>query len=235
MSNYEEKFKIEEAIQQRRAKIQAAAFLDRGKSANIPDQHLRINEKTFLYLLDANYYDDIEKFANSLYNTESMLNTPLILIDGGNEEVRKRAGFALLFRIILFDKWGMYKDCRSLVHQLQNINSFVDVTSGDEITRNSIASELKYYDGLFIGEFGRELFKPNWDTGTFFDEILSCRIDNIRPTIISFSDPINSFDKNKETQAAMGKLNMDCGRYLASFSIEEYNKDKAIRVRVNNK
>lgn len=233
MTDYEQKFKMEEAIQQRRAKIQAAAFLDRGRSANIPDQHLRINEKTFLSLLDPNHYDEKEELANSLYKTEIMLNTPLILIDGGNEEVRKRAGFALLFRIILFDKWGMYKDCRSLVHQLQNINSFVDI-SGEEVSRNSLASELKRYDCLFIGEFGRELFKPNWDTGTFFDEILSSRIDNVLPTIISFSDPINSFDKNKETQAAMGKLNMDCGRYFASFCIEEYNKNNVIRVRVKN-
>jgi hypothetical protein len=234
MTNYEKNFKIEETIQQRRAKIQAVAFLNRGKSANIPEQHLRINEKTFLSLLDNNSHEDKNEFTHDLYNTEIMLNTPLILIDGGNEEIRKRAGFALLFRIILFDKWGMYKDCRSLVHQLQNINSFVDI-SGEEVSRNSLASELKRYDCLFIGEFGRELFKPNWDTGTFFDEILSSRIDNVLPTIISFSDPINSFDKNKSTQAAMGKLNIDCGRYLASFCIEEYSKDKVIRVRVGNK
>jgi hypothetical protein len=188
-----------------KAKQKALAFLRRGQKANIPDKHFRINANQFAELIDFTYVKDNKRayrelfgenysatnqqeFASCLYdNAEKLLEMNYIIIDGGNSEARRRAGSALLFRLILCDRWGMYKECSELSHKFQTINA-----DGGDIHRNVIASQLKKYDILFISEFYPKLMSVHFETGSFFDEVLVARRYSHKTTIISFSEPMQS-------------------------------------------
>jgi hypothetical protein len=220
----------EEMIKASRARQMVLAILYKAKEAGIPDKFMRINEDTFSKLLSPEYHgksEGVKEFAHSLYNDpEILLNRDFITIDGGNYEARKMAGFAILFRMIAYDKSGMYKDCNWLINKLQTINSM------EGMTRNNITEELKPYGVLYVGEFLKKGFSPHFETGRFFDEIFTERIDNSLPTIISFVDPISN--KSMSEKADDGDLNMDCGRYLASLSVTGMTTNKVLRIRVKN-
>lgn len=210
----------------RRARAQALAIIRRGRDAKIPERFLRIDEESFRNLLCEKYHKDLQKLSSFIYNDANhLLEKSFIAIDGGNTDIRKRAGFALLFRLIACDKFGLYMECSSLVHKLQSIKS----TS--EISRNDLVEELKSYDILFISEFSRSIFKPHWESGEFFDEILSHRENYSKPTIISFSEPMKTLG-DLEKEAAKEGFNKDCGIYLAGLLYKEKQTDSVFRVRV---
>lgn len=202
----------EEIIEKRRARQVASAILERAKAANIPDRYSRINKESFRQLLYPEF-KPINEVANYVYDKPlELLKKDFALIDGGSEESRLKAGFAILFRLIACDKNGTYRDCGELWHKFQNI-SFAKGFS-----RNEIAEELKEYDVLFIGEFDRKSFNPHFESSSFFDEVLSDRINNARITIVSLVHPIEDNTKTKEQQAAEGELVSSCGKYLTRLS-----------------
>ena len=197
----------------RAIRMQARAYLQRAKTAGIPNKYMRIKKDIFVQLLCNDFHINPINVANFVYDQpESLLTVPVITIDGGTIESRKKAGFALLFRLIACDKFGIYKDVNDLSHKLQSIKS-----SGN-ISRNELSDLMKKYDVLFLSEFSQASFNPHFEAGSFFDEFLSARIDTEKPTIISFSEPI----KQEESVLDSSIADVHCGRYLLSYSIKEY-------------
>jgi hypothetical protein len=205
---------------QRRARELALAFIKRGKDAGIPPKYLCINESSFVEILDDYHGDKKYDLAKKIYHDSNwLLSIPVILIDGGDIESRKKAGCAILFRMISFDRRGSYNACHDLTKKFQSFNDTMDVN------RNDLAEEMKSYDVIFISEFedSDKLFSPHCETGAFFDEVLGHRIDFVKPTIISFSRPIN-----RESPIR----NKDCGEYLANMSIKDKSTDSILRIKV---
>lgn len=163
--------------------IQVAAILKRAKNANIPDRYVRINAQRFLFLLDDKYHLNKKKTTYHVYReANSLLKTPFVFIDGGNPDARKEAGFAILFRLIACDTFGNYCDCNPIT------NKFRDM----KYDRNGLALELKNQDVLFLGELSLQQFDIRYHGGKFMDDVLTYRYDNLKPTIISFVEPIES-------------------------------------------
>jgi len=202
-----------EAENVRKARQKALAFLRRGQKANIPKQHLRVNHSQFAELLDLAYIKENKKayrevfgedysaenereFADYLYNNpDKLLNLNYIVIDGGNAEARRRAGHALLFRMILCDEWGMYRECSELSHHFQSIN-----TDDGDVHRNVLVNQLKKYGVLFVSEFYPKLMSIHFETGSFFDEFFVARRYSEKVTILSFSVPMTPANKLKNTE-----------------------------------
>lgn len=219
----------------RKVRQKALAFLRRGRLALIPEEHLCINKENFSDLLDEQYILDnateykkifgnnykaktTEDFAEYVYNnTDDILKKDIIIIDGGNALARRRAGFALLFRFIVSDKWGLYKECVALAHKFEMLDSSLD------FTRNDWVDVLKTQDVIFISEFEPSFFNEHFWVGTFFDEFLVTRSMDHKSTIISFSYPLS-----KETILK----NTKCGRCIADFSARINPSRQAFRVRV---
>jgi len=236
MSSEELKIYQEEMAKKLRIRQQALAIIKRAKNADIPETEMRIKESEFRGLLDDSYYSssnhlmgkmtkqEIDKFSNNIYTIpETILKTPFILIDGGNMYTRKRAGFALLFRAIAWDKIGMHIGCPKATHSLHSIK-----TMGD-LSRNEYADELKSYDILFLSECTRELFKPAFETGSFFDEILENREINGKTTIISWMNKIASQGVDSKERCS----DTSAGQYMMMFSEADSSLYKNImRIRV---
>lgn len=201
---------FEKIRRERRSRSLALAFLKRAKAAGIPDKYLRIRKDRFKGLLSVSYHKDVDVIANFVYdNTAKLVKTPYVLIDGGDQSARTMAGFAILFRMIVSDKIGLYRSCSDLYHKLSTWHIL------DDMHRNKLADMLKDYDVLFISEFHANLFKPKYDTGTFFDEILTERYNHNRPTIISFTQALS---KESRIQNAA-----NCGSTLASLTHKVYS------------
>lgn len=230
-------------IRQQRARQMARAIIDRSREAGIPEKYLRLKEELFREVLcdrfhkiskneelpEENFPRSVEDFSNSVYNNPSfLLKRDFIVIDGGDFNARQRAGFAILFRMISYDKRGMYVDCTSLSHKLQSINS----TYG--ITRNDLTDELKRYDLLFIGDFNKKIFSPHFETGSFFDEILAERVTRSKTTIVSFTAPIDDVKKSREEMARDGSLDAGCGFHFANLSFTNKSTNSILRVRVKS-
>ena len=227
---------IKDMIDARDAKRKALAFLRRGRTAHIPSEHMRVNKDQFSELLDADYiernskaYKDIfgedysakdpKSFSEYLYdNADKLLNTNYIVIDGGNAEARRRAGCALLFRLILCDKWGIYKECSKLAHVFQTVH-----VDGSDPHRNDLANELSKYGIVFMAEFYTQLMNVHFDTGTFFDEVFVARRYANKPTIISFVEPIEKGNEIKHK---------DFGVTFADFSHQIKPSKKVLRIKV---
>lgn len=205
--------------EERNIKQRIIAIIQRGKDAGIPDRHLRIPEEDFRNLLSESYHKDVKGFASLAFNRaeEKLFKRPFILIDGGDIENRKRAGFALLFRMIACDRRGSYKTCQELIHKFQTIKV------EDGVNRNQYADELKTYDILMLSEFSRSMFSSHFESGSFFDEVFSFRSDNMKPTIITSSDIIDPKNPIRHK---------DCGEYFANFSVKDITTDEILRVRV---
>jgi len=227
---------IKEMSDKRKAKQKALAFLRRAKKAQIPSQHMRVNEVQFSELLDLSYIKENESeykyvfgdsfvagnckdFSHYVYeNAEKLLDLNYIVIDGGNADARRRAGHALLFRLILCDKFAEYHECSELSHVFQSIRS-----DGDRPHRNDMVSHLKKLGVLFVSEFYPKLMSVHFEVGSFFDEFLVSRRYSGRPTIISFSEPMTDEAKLK---------NKDYGVTLADLSWQLKPGKKVLRIKV---
>ena len=198
---------------------QVLAIIQRGRDAGIPERYLRIPEDEFSSLLCKDYHKDLKKFASSVYNnpTEALFKRPFIIIDGGNVEIRKKAGFAILFRMIACDRRASYRSCQELIHKFQTIKV------EDGINRNQFADELKVYDIVMMAEFNRSMFSAHFESGSFFDEVLGYRSDHMKPTIITYSEMVDEKNPIKHK---------DCGEYFANFSIKQNTNDDVLRIRV---
>ena len=195
---------LEGPLMEHFVRARALAFLKRGRSAGIPDRHLRINKESFVDMLFEEYHrGKLEETASFIYDSPmKLLEIPYIVIDGGDPYIRRRAGFALLFRLITCDRFGLYREAVDLAHKFRTPMAL------ESEGRNDLIEQLKSLDVLFIAELQPRLFPVNFDTGTFFDEILVSRENNIKPTILSFVDPVGD----------SSKFTVDCGDCLHRMS-----------------
>ena len=209
---------------EKKVRTRAVAYLRRAKEAGIPERFMRIGREDFQNLLYEGYHkdDSLEEMTSLIYDTpKKIFKLPFIIIDGGDELSRKKAGFALLFRLITCDHTGFYRGCKKLANNL----STWDKTEG--VGRNDFVEELKRYDVLFIGEFSRRVMSSYGDAGCFFDDFLEDRFDNAKPTIISFSQPI---------QESNAIDDLVCGKYLSDLSHKDISdpnpSEDLLRIRV---
>jgi len=212
----------------RRLNAQALAILRRAKDADIPPSEMRIGEATLKSILCPNYHngqEGIDELCHSIYHkADDLFNKQFIVIDGGDIIDRRKAGFALLFRMIACNYNGKFRSCSELTHQFQTINSTA------ELSRNDLADELKSYDVLFIDEFRRELIRTGFEIHWFLDEILSQRDLLRKPTIITFGNPLAGDDKS---QINLLTSVSDFGNYLCMLSHSDVKQnDKIMRIRV---
>ena len=205
----------------RRIKAQVQAIMSRAKNAGIPEKFMRVNQKGFESLLDPSYHKDVHKLSTYIYKHPlELMKKEFIVIDGGGVVERKRAGFAILFRLISCDKYGTYKNGGELAHQLQSIRSF-DQGEG----RNDITQALRMVDNLFLAECTHGDFRNNFETGRFFDEILTYRDDHTKPTIISFTNPLPVGNGAVNSENEMTDTDR-FGQYMCSISRSHKNNDK---------
>jgi len=222
----------EEIAKLRRARQMAVAIIRRSREAGIPEKYMRLRQEEFASILDPDFHGGPKKgvpaFASDIYTKpDFLMKRDFIAIDGGNFEARQKAGFAVLFRMIAYDKRGQCFICDSLRHKFQTINST------EEITRNDLTEEIKSYDIVFLNEFNRHSFDPHFEHGSFFDEILTERINMERPTIVGFVNPISSIE-DREKLAEAGKLDSGCGRHLAWLSLTPQTTKSVLRIRVKS-
>ncbi len=215
----------------RRVILMAKTIMDRAKNAGIPDKFLRINQSEFKKLLDTDFHDkEVEKISTYIYKQPlKAIRQEFFVIDGGTILERKKAGFALLFRFIACDRYGLHRNCSELAHQLQSIKSM----GYDGPNRTEVTEQLRDIDILFISECSTYDFKRNFETGKFFDEILTYRDDNSKPTIISFSSvlPVSAAT---ETPNNVMKDREQFGQYLCDISQSAMNKDsRFLRIKVD--
>jgi hypothetical protein len=208
---------------QRRTFAQARAIIQRGRSAGIPKEFLRIPQNEFEELLDPKFHST-KKFAETVYKRPQVLfEKPFIIIDGGTPASRKKAGFAVLFRMIACDKHGLTEDCGRMSSKFE---TFVSDGEG----RNEMASRMEKEQILYVQEFHPRRFSIHLaHSGNFFDQILGHREDYSKPTIVSFCAPLENGVINSGNA-----INDDrCGTYLSMLSHADNNKnEKVFRIRV---
>lgn len=209
----------------RRVLSQANAIIKRAKAAGIPDKYMRINQTEFLSLLDGNYHKDTVKLADFIYKTPlKLLKKEFVVIDGGSIVGRKKAIFAILFRLIACDKYGEHWDSTNLSHQIRDgkINS-------DGMYRNDITSRLRSTDVISIADILMKDFPTTFDTGRFYDDFLSYRDDYVKTTILSFANPVNS--KTIDSTNWMDQERF--GQYVCSAAQSDITNDsRFLRIRI---
>lgn len=236
LEEYQETMSLKRRVQQ-----QALAILKRAKDAGIPPQDMRIPQDEFEGMLDPSYFSLVEEkltlkdskektslLCKELFTIpEKILSVPFIIIDGGNPYERKRAGFALLFRAIAWDKIGKHQ---SFVHTVHSLNTW-EGSNGQN--RTEIVSELKEYDILFISECSVRDFKPTLEGGSFFDDVLQDREVEGKTTILTFPS-ITSKGVINSTEDSSDHI---AGQYMSMFSQADsekrYNNMLRIRVKSN--
>jgi len=206
-------------VQQRRKATKAVAFIERGKWAGIPEKHLRIKQDEFRKLLYDNFYGgakQTKELVEYVYvHPENICNTSFITIDGGDVPSRKKAGYTLMFRIILCNKWGYHVQCSHLL-------SLFQAGFAKDLERAETIKDLQKYDVLFISEINQKIVDSRAMIGSYFDEILDTRADRGKVTIISFASPISQ----------SSRLGAEFGDYLDRLSSAEKSCEDILRIRV---
>lgn len=233
-----QKFNQKDSLEEFRKKMahnnrvlsQARAAIKRAKNAGIPDKYLRINKKNFVSLLDNHYHDNVEEVANFIYDKPiELLKKEFIIIDGGDTISRKKACYAIMFRLISCEKNGISKINSDIANVFQELNRNFDSDG-----KNETVSYLKSTDLLLLMEAQISDFRTNFNTGRFYDVILSHRDDFVKTTIISFSSPLAS---NKMTEKVENSWN-DQEKFGQYFSLagQSYlnNDDRFFKIRVKS-
>ena len=221
-----------------RIQNQALAILQRARASGIPGEYLRIDKKTFRSYLDEQFFksrgQSADKVADVIYDTpEYLFKRKFILIDGGDKGgmIIKKAGFAILFRMIACDSSGIYRDGLELINKLKT-GWVTDQGSRIDIADKLKNEELLYIDGLSYKHF-RAGDKAYYEAGVFMDEILGHRLVNGLTTILSFDSTIRKTDLPEVSDGICGNM---LGRFfqadhenLANLMKNEY---KVSRIRV---
>ena len=215
----------DEMARKRRINNLILAFIRRGKEAGIPNAEMRIGKDEFQSLLDKSYHLNVEDFATGVYSDANVLmSKSFVLIDGANMYIRRKAAFALLFRMITFDYSGKHFSCSDVCHKLQI------ASANPEISRNELAEDLKGYDVLLLTEFYPNIFQKGFEVQTFWDEILESRDIAGKPTIITFVNPIS-----KDERFMLSDISL-YGQYMCMLSQIGLNPlSNVLRVRVGTK
>lgn len=202
----------------RRILAQARAYLQRATNAGIPEKYQRIKQEQFEPLLSKQYHSNTKEFADSIYkNPKILFEKPFIIIDGGDNYSRKTAGFAILFRMITCDRYGKYYDTYQLSSEFQLIKY------GKE-NRNDLVNDVKKEDILFLNEFHPKKFHASFESNLFFDQLLEFRDDYSKPTIITFSQPLEKGFSNQGNSLKDDR----CGNYLAMLSQSDMKDNKNV-------
>jgi hypothetical protein len=212
----------------RRVLAQAKAALQRAKTAGIPDKYMRINQSSFESLLDTYYHKDPKKVADFIYKKPlELLRKEFIIIDGGEALDRKKAAFAIFFRLISCDKNGTCMINCNLTHKLQSLNR-----SEMGENRNDITEFMRNYDLLLLFEAQMGDFTNGFDTGRFYDEILGYRDDQVKPTIITFANALSSTAVSENSENSWVDQ-IRYGQYMGLAGQSDSRKDsRFFRVRV---
>jgi hypothetical protein len=214
---------LEEQARDKRLQTLARISLKRVQAAGIPEKYWRIKEDVFQTCISPEYHKNPKEFALKTYEyINDKCDLPYILIDGGNIESRQVAGFALLFRFVVYNRSGLYKSAHEIINKLSSFQPL------ENLSRNEFAEQLKTCDVLFISEFRQSLLGNRTDIGGFLDEILNTRSNSRMPTIMSFTNPIKGtsdvFDKSSLS------MNDICGIYMArlltKINASSYMDDK---------
>lgn len=216
MNDESEKF-FEKQAHLSKCRAKALAFLRRAKYAGIPKDMIgpHVSQEEFEKILSPEYHSHnkkggIKAFANFIFSSpEEIMSIPFILIDGGDEDARQKAGYAMLFRMITWDKFGLYINCSEIAHKMHSIMAL------HGLGRNDVVEELRTYDALFMGECDPTSFRVGFDAGEFIDDIIRNREEQRKPTILSFSQSLSSSISPENT-------NKNWGKCLADLSIKEY-------------
>lgn len=212
-----------EISKKRRAFAQARAIIQRSRNAGIPEKYMRLKISDIEPLICNHYHGSTDSVIDSIYRRPiELFKKPFIVIDGGDNYKRKKMGFAILFRMISCDRYGKFYDCRNLCGEFQTIRS-------ESFYRNDLVSDIKNKDVIFINEFSPRNFSAHFESGLFFDQLLEYRDDYNKPTIITFSSPLESSSFN-----IGNSINDDrCGIHLAALSQSDLdNKGNVFRIKV---
>lgn len=218
----------------RKIRLQALAILRRCRDAGIPESEMRIGMDQLKPILDPDYHDgkkglEVNTLINNIYkHADGLFNFNFIVIDGGDIFTRRKAGFALLFRMIACDSNGKFYTCQDVSHKLQTINSTA------EMNRNDIADELKLYDILFLEEFRKEQLKAGFEVQWFIDEILTARSLHGKPTIFTFSNPVAGHGLSEENALSSTSAYGQYMCMLSQLDMKPIPKTLRIRVRCSN-
>ena len=207
----------------RKAFAQARAIIQRSRIAGIPEKYMRLKISEIEPLICEKYHGGSGDIIDSIYrNPSTLFKKPFIVIDGGDSYKRKKMGFTILFRMISCDRYGNFYDCRNLSSEFQSIRS-------DSLNRNDLVGIIKNKDVIFINEVHPRNFSAHFDSGLFFDQLLEHRDDYNKPTIITFSKPLESKSLN-----IGNAINDDrCGIHIASLSKSDLEKkDNVFRIKI---
>jgi len=208
MTDTEYDKRLQKIAKDRYARQMACAYYQRADVAGIPKQYQGINSSEFKKFLSEDYHSDIDKITDFVYkDVVNLVKTPYILVDGGDAKSRRRASFAILFRLITCNNFALYKRCNEIE---QNLSAFTSIA---DRSRKDWSDHYKKYDAFFIDEFKYDLFKAHQTSGDFFDDILEYRADNFKPTIIAFRTPLSEANILYETH---------CGDCIRRLSQKEY-------------
>lgn len=203
-------------------KVQMAkAMLQRADEAGIPKEYRSIGPDKLKTILCNRYHKDIEGLVQKIYTEPNFLiSKKVIAIDGGNLLQRKRAGFALLFRIITFDNVALYKDFNETTETLKQFNS---------VESAEIMNSMKKADHLFIGELRTHVLQaPPKSIAMLWDSIFEKRYDTEKTTIVSFSSPLPSSSHNIICDDT-------CGNFFPFIYNNDVNKElNVFRLRVKS-
>lgn len=207
----------------------ARAIINRAKEAGIPEHMMRINENEFCNLLCDDFHPNKSTFAKNVYARVDLLHKKsFIIIDGGDVISRKKAGFAILFRMLSHMKTAKYEVFKTLAHA---ISTFKDT---DGVSRNDYIAMLANIDTLYLSEFDKKDINTKLETGSFIDELLEIRDNNKRTTIITCTKPLLSrYGLNTQNTIDTD----DFGNYMVLLSrldIEPKERDFSLRIRVKS-
>ena len=214
----------------RRVLAQANAAIQRARNAGIPDKYMRIKQSVFECMLDTYYHKDTKSVSEFIYKSPlNLLKKEFIIIDGGESIDRKKAAFAIFFRLIACDRSGVCMVNSSLTHKLQSLNRS---EFGEH--RNDVTESMRNADLLLLFETQQSDFTNGFDTGRFYDEILGFRDDHVKPTIITFANALSS-SATMETDKNSWVDQTRYGQYIGLAGQSDSRKDtRFFRVRVKS-
>lgn len=208
----------EELERKRRIIAQSRAIIKRAIHAGIPEKYIRIGPDRVRELLCDSYHD-VNKTVDQIFkNPDSLFKQSFIIIDGGTLFSRKELAFAILFRMIACDRFGKYYDASTLYAECQSIRFEKDAN------RNDVINGLKNEDILFLNELSHKKFSGHFESGSFFDQLLEYRDDHMKPTIITFTYPL----ERKGVNVGNAIKDDRCGVYLSMLSHADLQKNKNI-------
>lgn len=198
----------------------AVALMKRAENAGIPTKFMKIGPSDFKSHLCPNFHKDkIDRLVEKIYTDPKFIKRyDAIAIDGANYMVRKKAMFAILYRVITFDNFGMYEDFGDITETFKRFQP--EETAG-------LIDAMKSTDILALSEFSRTIFqKAPYSIPRNWDAILQKRCDKSKVTIISFSNTLPSNPAHTIDDDT-------CGLFMPLVYNHDVEKElKVLRIRV---